>query len=216
MQGVKSSKCMLMLIWMISLVLIPAALLGTPTMVYAAEVTQIKLCVNPSGLTRIPGANERCRPSEKLVQWDVSGSQEVSGSQGGAVTVIDKSGKTVGPLVESNAVVLTVGTERVLVGIGPKNFRNLYGLYFYRTGPDCTGTRLVDPSTDLLLPPVRVLGATGYYGGRDAQQYSVASFEDYSSGTLKCWPISPPVNYTLTPAKTVDLSVFTPEFSLKP
>lgn len=223
MRKAKSSKCMLMLIWVIPVLLIPAALVGSPTMINAAEVTQIKLCVNPSGLTRVPGANERCRPSEKLVQWDVSGSQETTGSQGGALTVIDSTGKTVGPLIRPDAVALTVNGDRLLVGVRPNGFFGTiaaccgqYVVAFYRTGANCSGDRYVEPSTGLFFAHLRLIGGIGYYGGWTSTLTSVASYEYLSTadGSYQCMNSSGSIN--LTPVKDVKLNtLFTPPLSIK-
>ena len=215
----KPPKCMLMLIWAIPVLLVLAALLGTPTMVNAAEVSQIKLCVNPSGLTRIPGANERCRPSEKLVQWDVSGSQDGSGSQAGALTVIDSTGTIVGPLIRPDAVILTANGDRLLVGVRPEGFFGTIstaGLTFYRTGTNCSGARYVEPSTGLFFAHLRLLGTTGYYGDWTSTPTTVASVEYSCTATgCQCANMNP-VTYNLTPPKTVDLNpLFTPPFSIR-
>jgi hypothetical protein len=209
---------MLMLIWVISLVLIPAAQLGTPTLVYAAEGSQIILCVNRSGLTRMAGPHERCRHSEKLVKWDLSGSHDDSGSQGETLTVLDSSGKTVGPMIRPDAVIITANGDRLLVGIRPDGFFGTIsttGLTFYRTGTNCSGGRYVEPSTGLFFAHLRLLGSTGYYGGWTSAPISVASVEFGCTATgCQCTDFSG--TYNLTPVKTVDLNLlFTPPFSIK-
>jgi hypothetical protein len=199
---------MLMLIWVIPVLLIPAALVGSPTMVNAAAGSQI--CVNPSGLTRIIGANEKCRPSERLVPWDTSG------SQGGTLTVIDSLGNTVGPLIRPDAVALTVGGNRFLIGVGTDGFRNITGLSLYYESTGCSGVALIQPSTNMLLPLLLVAGTTGYYGGSQSQVYSVVYRTSYNpdrrvfEGCFLSFP------GPLTPAKTVNLNpLFTPPFSIK-
>ncbi len=222
MHRAKWSKCMLMLIWVIPVLLIPAALVTSPTMVNAAEVSQIKLCVNPSGLTRVPGANETCRPSEKLVKWDLSGSQDGSGSQGGALTVIDRLGNTVGPLVQSNAVVLTVGGTRLLLGVkadGPFNFAGALTL-FYQASNCPLGGELIQltGTNNFVLPALYLAGTTGYYGDIGSQLYTggVASRKSYDA-TLgqfnNCLNISSTGQFM--PAKSVSLPAFALPFSIK-
>ncbi len=203
MKQVTSRKCML--IWVVQVIAL-LALLGTGTVINADEVSQI--CVNPSGLTRIVGANGKCLPSEKL--FDLS--------QGGAATVIDSLGKTVGPLVQSDLVALTVGGDRFLVGVGPGGFRNTAGLTLFYEGLGCSGLALIQPSTNLLLPLLRVAPPTGYYGGREFQIYSILpSRKSYNSNLGAFDPCNnfPSFGQQMTPAKTLNLPAFTPPFSVK-
>jgi hypothetical protein len=207
---------MRMLIWMIPAVLAPAAFLGTPA--HAAEGSQIVLCVSRSGFTRIARANERCRHGEKLVKWDLSGSQDDSGSQGETLTVIDSTGKTVGPLIRPDAVIITANGDRLLVGARPDGFFGTIsttGLTFYRTGANCSGGRYVEPSTGLFFAHLRLLGTIGYYGGWTATPIAVASVE-YGCTATGCQCTNYSGTYNLTPVKTVDLDpLYTPPFSIK-
>jgi hypothetical protein len=208
----------LILSWALPVIPLLLALFGTANVAKAAEGSQIMLCVNRSGLTRMAGPNERCRPSEKLVKWDLSGSHDDSGSQGGALTVIDSTGKTVGPLIRPDAVVITVNGDRLLIGVRPDGFFGTIsttGLTFYRTGTNCSGGRYVEPSTGLFFAHLRLLGSTGYYGGWTSTPTSVASVE-FSCTATGCQCTSFSGTFNLTPVKTVELNpLFTPPFSIK-
>ncbi len=201
-----------MLMWAVPVVLLPAALFGTPTNADGASPNVIYACVNPSGLTRIVGANEKCHPSEKLVKWDVSG------AQGGTLTVIDSLGKTVGPLIGPNQVILTVGGNRFFVGVGPNRFYSLTGVTFYYADANCSGTPLVPPSTDVFFPYLRLVGTTGYYGdiGSLPQEIQVGSYKNYNNGVPQCITDTSWIGkMMLIQATTVSLSVFTPPFSVE-
>jgi len=221
MRKVKSSKCMLMLIWVIPVIAL-LALLGTATVVNAdgGNPDQIHVCVNPSGLTRVVGAKEKCHPSERSVHWDASG------SQGGAATVIDSLGKTVGPLVQSDTVVLTTAdSKRFLVGVGSAGFRNNGGALrlLYRSGDCLTEALILAPTT--VLPLLQVAGTTGtvtgYYGDAASQggtviELPVIRSRSYNSTDDKfglCSAFSE--SRAVTPARTVNLPAFTPPFSIK-
>lgn len=207
-----------MLIWVVAVILL-LALFGAATMANAAEGSQMKLCVNPSGLTRVPGANETCRPSEKLVTWGGSGSQDVPGSQGGTLIVVDSLGNTIGPLLEPDAVVLTAGGNRFLVFVGPAGLRNNSGFSLYYDQTNCSGVRRIDaPIIPVLFPVLRVSGPIGYYAGSNAGTYSPLSRQDYdfSGGLVQCFtPPSPLSPRLLAPATTVTLPGFAPPLSIK-
>lgn len=207
-ERVRSRKPRLM--WVIPVMLLPAPFLGTPTNADGAS-SKIYACVNPSGLTRIVGAPGDCRPSEKSVQWDPAG------SPGGTLTVIDSGSQTVGPLIDPNTVDLTVNGDHFFVGVRPKGFFGLTGATFYYADASCSGSPLVPASTDVFFPYLRVVGTTGYYASMAsvAQEIQVASSKTYSNGVPQsCTDASWMGKLMLVPAMALNLSAFTPPFSV--
>ncbi len=215
MERRRSRKRMLM--WVILVLLLPAPLLGTPTNAVGAS-SPIYACVNPSGLTRIVGAPQDCRPNESPKSWPTEGTSTV---QGGTLTVIDSANKTVGPLIDPNTVLtvgLTVNGDRFLVGVRPQGFFSLIGVTFYYADASCSGTPLVPPSTGVFFPYLRVIGPTGYYASMAsvAQEVQVATSKTYNNGVPQsCTDASWLGKLMLVPATTVNLNpVFTPPFSV--
>ena len=211
MGRVRSPKRKLILV--IPVILLPAALLGTATMVNADGGNQslIHACVNPSGLTRLVGASEKCSPSERPYHWPASG------TEGGTLTVIDSGGNTVGPLVQSDAVALTVGGKRFLVGVGPGGFRNIAGsptLFYESLSCPPGGELILSPTT--VLPLLRLAGTTGYYGDTGSGVYSVVARRNYDSTRGEFGACTASLSPgPVTPARTVNLPGFTPPFSVK-
>ncbi len=212
---------MFILSWVLPIIPL-LALLGRPTMVNAAGASQLYACVNPSGNARIVSAIEKCPPSEKLVKWAVSGSQDDSGSQEGTLTVVDFYGKTVGPLVQSNAVVLTVGGTRLLLGVkadGPFNFAGALTL-FYQASNCPLGGELIQltGTNNFVLPALYLASTTGYYGDIGSPLYTggVASRKSYDTALgqfTNCLNISSTGQFM--PARTVSLPAFARPFSIK-
>ena len=201
-----------MLVWLLSVLLLPAPFLGSSANAEGGS-SKIYACVNPSGLTRIVSAPGDCHPSEKSVQWDPAGS---SGGTG-MLTVIDSSGRIVGPLLGQNAVSLTVNGDRFFVGVTPSGFFSLTGATFYYADASCAGSPLVPPSTDVFFPYLRVVGTTGYYASLAAvaQEVQVGSSKSYyNGGAQPCTDASWLGKLLLVSPTTLNLSIFTPPFSI--
>ena len=200
--------------------LVLGVLIGWPAMAGSdgGDAGLIHACVNPSNLTRIVDANDACRHNERSVHWPAAFSKAAAPAAGGALTVVDKAGKSVGPLIRPEAVALAVDGERVVVGVRPDRLYGLVGVAFYFRELNCSGERLVSPAADVLLPYVQVVSTTGYFGGREAVPYQVGSmlYAGSSAATPVCYNnTSPFPTYNLTPARIVDLGGFTPPFSVK-
>jgi hypothetical protein len=142
----------------------------------------------------------------------------------GVPTVVDSTGQTVGILAlpqnlffdatrqptNASLIVVTAGTVRLLTRATTDGFYQQANLLYQSY--DCVGDPLLYPTTTEFLPFLFVWGTTGYYGGTgDAQLITSLSVSE--DGVCRNW--SSPVPATLSPARTVDLSGFTPPFSAR-
>jgi hypothetical protein len=206
--------------WLVVGGIVLGLLLGGPALVRSAaggEPSVIHACVNPSKLVRIVEPAESCHPSERALAWPAALATPQGAAVAGPLTVVDKAGKLLGPLVRPEGVALAVNGEWVLVGVQASRLYGLAGVAFYFREQNCTGERLVSPASEL-LPWVQVLGSTGYYAGRDGLPYAVGSmlFSGSSASSTSCYNNTAPYpTYTLTPPKTVDLGGFTPPFTVQ-
>lgn len=216
-RGRSVSTCMR---WLLSVSILLGVLIGWPAAVRSdgGDASLIHACVNPSNLVRIVEPNDGCRPSERSLHWPAASLKGQGLSSGEGLTVVDRTGRTVGPLIRPDAVVVAVNGERVLVGVQPSRFYGLLGVALYYRELNCSGEPLISPATDQLLPWVQVIGTAGYFGGRDSIPYAVGSMLYAGSSTMKpvCYNnTSPYPTYNLSPTRTVDLGGFIPPFSLK-
>lgn len=60
--------------WYIMAVVFMLALAVAPTVLWAhgGHINFIHACINPSGVTRIVGANDNCNPSETAIHWSIA------------------------------------------------------------------------------------------------------------------------------------------------
>jgi len=160
----------------------------------------------------------------------VAGPTGATGPQASAIVVQDSNGQTVGRLLTQNQVIVTVNNQALITNISnPQGFVPLdsSGFVFYHTSTDCTGPRYMD-ATEIpvsgistnLQALVTLPGTTMFYAALPAQTQTIASYENYFSGSPVllipgfCVNSFTPFPMSVGIATTFDLTVFTPPFSV--
>ncbi len=163
----------------------------------------------------------------------VAGPTGATGPAGNGLNVYDSNGRTVGPLMEQNTVVLTVNSQLVILGpnsgntgISPQGFTSEDSsiLLFYHTSTDCSGPRYQFSGTLPVTGQVSnatadpsAPGTTLYYPALPSSNLSIASFETFNSGQSVSGPgqcTTAPGTVSVGVTTTYDLSSFVPPFSV--
>ncbi len=136
------------------------------------------------------------------------------GSPGSGTRIVDANGRSVGPILSSNSVMLTIGTQPVAVRVDTAGF--VEGGEFLHTSADCSGQRYLRVF-DVLLPFGVIVGSTLHYPEFPMQSLQIRSSDSPAEpaactsggGTVlpggRCCGSSSPSTMEVGPAKTFDL-----------
>jgi hypothetical protein len=134
-------------------------------------------CVNPSGIVRLllPPATA-CRANETLLTINQQGG-------GGSPTVVDQTGTVIGALFELNRVIMDIGGNKVVIGVGQNGLENINGTILnstpsvWFTTTNCSGTPYL---FDFNFPP------QGFFSSNNPQTGGTLY---YATGGLTTAPV---------------------------
>jgi hypothetical protein len=177
------------------------------------DASVIHACTGPQGQVRIVTPAEACRPSETPAQWKIVGPPGPAGP--GALIVVDKNEMEVGPTFGENSVILTIGGAYFSARAGFNGFVQDQVTAFYYTGDNCSGDVFMSPNPqpDAFFIQLAVRGTTGYYSSEATETVTILSWDHGTGCALVPFPGFP--GTPVARPMTIDLSGFTPPFSIK-
>jgi hypothetical protein len=188
---------------------------ATKVLAHGGNATLVHACIsNLLKTVRIVGPNDNCLAKlETAMHWSIAGPTGPQGPQGiqgppgpggngsgSGLVVIDNQGNVVGPLLDQDFVVITVGNRRFIVnpfrdflqfGNGLQ-FPSTQGenISFYHRGPNCGGPRHIQLNSGLNSLLIIPFGYGGNFVFTEDAQQNFCSPQRIASTPSEC-PDSP-------------------------